>query len=215
MQRLARPLTSSSSSTSYSSIPLRPHPRPLPPTRLFVMRGNHFCCHPQSVPGDSLCLTEWGGGVRWKMSSAGVHEGVKLQTPLCPRTRASKGISSLYWQSGRIPYGCSRRRSPGPPPSSCSPDCFCFQVTSCLRRQLFPISQGLVVWSREVLPPRVPPWEMYINLGTKGTRQPPPPQHLTFMLGRRRGSPSAVQTSTPPPLLPPPLRRNFIKWIIK
>lgn len=29
------------------------------------------------------------------MSSGGVHEGVKLQTPLCPQLRASKGISSF------------------------------------------------------------------------------------------------------------------------
>lgn len=32
-------------------------------------------------------------GVTWKMSSDGVHEGVKLQTTFCPEPCASKGIS--------------------------------------------------------------------------------------------------------------------------
>lgn len=59
-----------------------------------------------------------------------VHEGVKLQTPLCPRPCASKGISSFIDRAGWMSAG-------RPATSSSSPDCFCFQVTSYLLLQLF------------------------------------------------------------------------------
>ncbi len=109
-----------------------------PPPPSVCYERNHFCCHLQSVPNDSLCFTEWGGAVTWKMSSSEVHEGVKLQTPLCPRPRASKGISSFIDRAAEFQAdggggGCCCR----PTTSSSNPDCFCFQVTSYLLLQLF------------------------------------------------------------------------------
>lgn len=69
------------------------------------------------------------------MSSAKVHEGVKLQTPLCLQPRASEAISSFIDSTAEFKLdGC--RRHPSNPPSW-SPDCFCFQVTSYLSLQLF------------------------------------------------------------------------------
>lgn len=70
------------------------------------------------------------------MSPGEVHEGVKLQTPLCPRPCASKGISSFIDRAGGMSGGGGRRRG-RPATSSSSPDCFCFQVTSYLLLQLF------------------------------------------------------------------------------
>lgn len=68
------------------------------------------------------------------MSSGEVHEGVKLQTPLCPQPRASKGISPFIDSAAEFLVAAA---AAGPPPSSSSLDCFCFQVTSYLWLQLF------------------------------------------------------------------------------
>lgn len=68
------------------------------------------------------------------MSSGEVHEGVKLQTPLCPQPRASKGISPFIDSAAEFLVAAA---AAGPSPSSSSLDCFCFQVTSYLWLQLF------------------------------------------------------------------------------
>lgn len=109
-----------------------------PPPSSGCYERNHFCCHLQSVPNYSLCFTEWGGAVTWKMSSSEVHEGVKLQTPLCPRPRASKGISSFIDRAAEfLADGGGCCCCCWPTTSSSNPDCFCFQVTSYLLLQLF------------------------------------------------------------------------------
>lgn len=67
---------------------------------------------PSSTTRPNNSLFHWvKGGVTWKMSSSEVHEGVKLQTPLCPRPRASKAISSFIDRAAGLQpdgVGCSR-----------------------------------------------------------------------------------------------------------
>lgn len=101
------------------------------PASFVCYEGNHFSCLLQSTapPHTHQRLAAWLEP-GWKMSPSEVHEGVKLQTPLCPRPCATKGISSFI---DRASWMCGGQ----PATSSSSPDCFCFQVTSYLLLQLF------------------------------------------------------------------------------
>lgn len=113
-----------------------PPPPPPPPLFLFVMRGIISAVLSNLSPTIHRTLLSGKVAAGWKMSPSEVHEGVKLQTPLCPRPCASKGISSFIDRAGWMSGSRRRRRHP-PATSSSSPDCFCFQVTSYLLLQLF------------------------------------------------------------------------------
>lgn len=168
------------------------HPSPLLPPVCY--ERNHFCCHLQSVPNNSLCFTEWEGGVRWKMSSSEVHEGVKLQTPLCPQPRASKGISSFIDRAAEFLVAAA---AAVPTTSSSSLDCFCFQVTSYLLLQLFQFLRACCMKTEGIA--------ISGSLGnvhkpqqgdnTKETHW----RLLTFMLSGRHRSCQRPPTSPPPP----------------
>lgn len=169
---------------------------PSPPSVCY--ERNHFCCHPQSVPNNSLCFTEWEGGVRWKMSSGEVHEGVKLQTPLCPQPRASKGISSFIDRAAEFLVAAAAAGPPHPPPAliafvSRSPPIYCCNFFN---------FSGLVVW-RQKASPSAALWEMYINLSRETIQK----KHIEcFSLSCSAGDTDPVNA---PPWC------NFIKWIIK
>lgn len=170
------------------------HPSPLLPPVCY--ERNHFCCHLQSVPNNSLCFTEWEGGVRWKMSSGEVHEGVKLQTPLCPQPRASKGISSFIDRAAEFLVAAA---AAVPTTSSSSLDCFCFQVTSYLLLLNFFNFSGLVVW-RQKASPSAALWEMYINLSRETIQK----KHIEgFSLSCSVGDTDPVNAPPPPP---PPMQ---------
>lgn len=112
---------------------------------------NHFCRHLQSVPNNSLCFTEWKGGVIWKMSCSEVHEGVKLQTPLCPRPCASKGISSFIDRAAELqPDGgcCCWWWGPTAPDILLQPWLLLFPGHLLSIAVTFPISQGLLYEDR-------------------------------------------------------------------
>lgn len=84
-----------------------------PPPPLFVMRGIISAVHSNLSPTIHGVLLSGKVAAGWKMSPSEVHEGVKLQTPLCPRPCASKGISSFIDRAGGMSGGChSRRRGP-------------------------------------------------------------------------------------------------------
>lgn len=168
---------------------------------------NHFCCLLQSVPNDSLRVAE---GWSWmKNGPSEVHEGVKLQTPLCPQPCASKGISSFIDRVGWMSGGCRRRHRGRPATSSSSPDCFCFQVTSYLLLQLFQFLRACCMKTER--------FDISRSLGNvhkpqlKDNPKKKEKKKITECVFL-----SCLVGITDPVIAPALLHRcNFIKWIIK
>lgn len=129
-----------------------PPPPPPPPLFLFVMRGIISAVLSNLSPTIHRALLSGKVAAGWKMSPSEVHEGVKLQTPLCPRPCASKGISSFIDRAGWM-SGSRRRRHPPPPARHIllQPWLLLFPGHLLSIAATFSISQGLLYEDRRLL----------------------------------------------------------------
>lgn len=126
--------------------PLATPPSPF----LFVMRGIISAVLSNLSPTIHRALLSGKVAAGWKMSPSEVHEGVKLQTPLCPRPCASKGISSFIDRAGWM-SGSRRRRSPPARHILLQPWLLLFPGHLLSIAATFPISQGLLYEDRRLL----------------------------------------------------------------